>query len=61
MGGTSPFGNKKDIPVYMEETITSLPKIYINGGKRGFLTGIAPGEAVRVLKPELVRVGVEKG
>lgn len=61
VGGTSPFGTRKRIPVYMEETIKDLPRIYINGGKRGFLIDIDPGEAQRILKPELVRVGIEKG
>jgi Cys-tRNA(Pro) deacylase len=58
VGGTSPFGTRKTMPVYMEETILNLPKIYINGGKRGYLVGIDPGELVRVLKPALVRVGI---
>lgn len=58
VGGTSPFGTRKNMPVYMEETILSLPKIYINGGKRGYLVGIDPGELVRVLKPVLVTVGI---
>ena len=54
VGGTSPFGTRKAIPVYMQESIAKLPRIYINGGKRGFLVGIAPGDLVRVLKPTLV-------
>ena len=58
VGGTSPFGTRKIMPVYMEETILALPKIYINGGKRGYLVGIDPGELVRVLKPVLVTVGI---
>jgi Cys-tRNA(Pro) deacylase len=58
VGGTSPFGTRKTMPVYMEETILNLPKIYINGGKKGYLMGIDPGELVRVLKPVLVRVGI---
>lgn len=58
LGGTSPFGTKKNLPVYMEETILDLPKIYINGGKRGYLVGIYPKEIVRVLKPTLVNVGI---
>lgn len=59
VGGTSPFGSLKKLPVYMEETILDLPKIYINGGKRGFLVIIEPEELVRVLNPELVRVGID--
>jgi Cys-tRNA(Pro) deacylase len=58
VGGTSPFGTRKIMPVYMEETILVLPKIYINGGKRGYLVGIDPKELVRVIKPALVRVGI---
>jgi len=42
----------------MEETILDLPKIYINGGKRGFLLGMDPREVVRVLRPVPVRVGI---
>ena len=58
VGGTSPFGTRKTMPVYMEETVLNLPKIYINGGRRGYLIGIDPKEIVRVLKPVLVSVGV---
>jgi len=58
VGGTSPFGTRKKMPVYMEETILALPKIYINGGKRGYLVGIAPQEVVRMLAPTLVKVGI---
>jgi prolyl-tRNA editing enzyme YbaK/EbsC (Cys-tRNA(Pro) deacylase) len=42
----------------MEETILGLPKIYINGGKKGYLVGIDPQELMRMLKPALVRVGI---
>lgn len=58
VGGTSPFGTRHRMPVYMEESITSLPKMYINGGKRGYLVGIVPAELVRVLKPLMVTVGI---
>jgi Cys-tRNA(Pro) deacylase len=58
VGGTSPFGTRKAMPVYMEETIGDLPKIYINGGKRGYLAGIDPKELLRVLKPILVKVAI---
>jgi len=58
VGGTSPFGTRKPMPVYLEETILDLPKIYINGGKRGFLVGLDPQEVVQLLKPMLVRVGI---
>ena len=56
VGGTSPFGLKRAMPVYCESSITALPRIYINGGARGFLVGIVPAELVRVLKPTLVSV-----
>jgi prolyl-tRNA editing enzyme YbaK/EbsC (Cys-tRNA(Pro) deacylase) len=46
------------MPVYCEATIAQLPRIYINGGARGFLVGLAPAELVRVLKPELVAVAI---
>jgi Cys-tRNA(Pro) deacylase len=59
VGGTSPFGTKKRMPVYMERSILELPKIYINGGRRGFLVGLAPGEIVRTLAPVLVTVALE--
>ncbi len=58
VGGTSPFGTRRPMPVYMEETIAGLEKIYINGGKRGCLVGMSPGELVRVLKPAQVKVGI---
>lgn len=58
VGGTSPFGTRKEMAVYVEETILDLPRIYINGGKRGYLLGIDPGELSRVLKPVPVMVGI---
>ena len=42
VGGTSPFGLRKDMPVYVESSILALPKIWINGGRRGFLVGLDP-------------------
>lgn len=42
VGGTSPFGLKRDMPIWVESTILELPRICINGGRRGFLVGIAP-------------------
>jgi len=54
VGGTSPFGTRKTLPVYMERSIADLPTIYINGGKRGFLVAIAPADLIRVLQPILV-------
>jgi len=58
VGGTSPFGLRKPMPVYVEESILALPVIYINGGKRGFLVGLDPKELVRVLKPTSVSVAI---
>ncbi|OGU16541.1 MAG: aminoacyl-tRNA deacylase [Geobacteraceae bacterium GWC2_53_11] len=58
VGGTSPFGTRNSMPVYMEESIASLSRIYINGGKRGYLVGMSPAELVRVLSPRLVSVGI---
>jgi len=58
VGGTSPFGTRKAMPVYVERTILELPRIYVNGGARGFLVGIAPDDLVRVLNPTLVEVGI---
>ncbi|MBU5612794.1 Cys-tRNA(Pro) deacylase [Geomonas azotofigens] len=58
VGGTSPFGTRKQMPVYIEESILDLPLIYINGGSRGFLVSLTPAELQRVLKPVPVKVGI---
>ena len=58
VGGTSPFGTKKPLPVYMEETITGLSRILINAGSRGLLAEMPPSELVRVLNPAPVRVAI---
>lgn len=58
VGGTSPFGTKRKMRTYMERSILDLERIYINGGRRGFLVGIDPREAVRLLSPVLVDVGI---
>ena len=60
VGGTSPFGTRRKMPVYMEETVLALPKIYINGGRRGYLVGMVPVDLVRVLAPKLVKVGIKE-
>lgn len=60
VGGTSPFGTRKQMPVYMEQSILAMPKIYINGGRRGYLVGLAPQELVRILRPTLVSVGIRE-
>jgi Cys-tRNA(Pro) deacylase len=56
VGGTSPFGLRRAMPIYMQRTILELPRIYINGGARGFLVAIDPRDAERVLAPTLVDV-----
>lgn len=58
VGGTSPFGTKRTMPVCMEETILGVEKVYINGGRRGYLVGLDPRELLRLLNPVLVRVGI---
>jgi len=58
VGGTSPFGMRRQMTVYMEETISRLERIYINGGKRGYLVSMTPGDLIRVLKPVQVTVGI---
>jgi len=55
VGGTSPFGTRKAVPVYVERSVLDLPSIYINGGRRGYLVGIAP----RVLTDTLRAVPVD--
>ena len=59
VGGTSPLGTRKAMPVCMERTILDLPLMYVNGGSRGFLVGIAPADVRRVLQPTLVDVAIE--
>jgi Cys-tRNA(Pro) deacylase len=54
VGGTSPFGTKKRLPVFMERSIRDLPHIYINGGRRGFLVRIKTEDLEKTLKPQLV-------
>jgi Cys-tRNA(Pro) deacylase len=51
VGGTSPFGMRKTLPIFVERSILELPQIYINGGRRGFLVRIATADLERVLKP----------
>ena len=58
VGGCSPFGTRKAIPVYAESTIFSLPQIYINGGKRGFLISIDPAQLRASLNPKEVNVAI---
>ena len=56
VGGTSPFGTKTSMPVYVERSILDLNRIYINGGKRGYLVGIDPKELPRLLAVKEVEV-----
>jgi len=56
VGGTSPFGLRKPLPVFVERSILELPAIYINGGRRGFLVRIAPADLARLLAPTPVDV-----
>ena len=60
VGGTSPFGTRKGLPVFAEQTIFELSKIYINGGKRGFLVSMDPDDLKRVLPITEVAVGIAK-
>lgn len=56
VGGTSPFGTRKALPVYVEAGILDLPLIYINAGQRGYLVGLNPRELLTLLKPIPVKV-----
>lgn len=58
VGGTSPFGTRRAMPVYMQASILELPKIWINGGRRGMLVEIDPRDAQRVLQPQLVDISI---
>lgn len=58
VGGTSPFGLKRAMPIYVEKSVLELPRLYINGGARGFLVAIAPRDLERVLKPTPVEVAI---
>jgi len=58
VGGTSPFGTKKPLQIFIEEGIAELPRILINAGSRGLLAEIAPAELIRILKPVTVKVAL---
>lgn len=60
IGGTSPFGTRKAMPVYVEESILSLDRIYINGGRRGYLVGIAPSVLTDELAAKAVQCALEE-
>ena len=59
VGGTSPFGTKKQMPIFIEKTILDLPLIYINGGRRGFLVGVHPHDLMRALSPTVVEAALK--
>ena len=58
VGGTSPFGTKKCLPVYMEKTISDLSEIFINAGSRGLLAKLSPSVLTGILRPQLVSVAI---
>jgi Cys-tRNA(Pro) deacylase len=58
VGGTSPFGTRKPLPVFVERTILDLERLYINGGRRGLLVGMAPSDLTRVLGATPVEVAL---
>ena len=58
VGGTSPFGTRKRLPVYVERTILELDTVYVNGGRRGLLVALAPQVFVEVLSATPVDVGI---
>ena len=60
VGGTSPFGTRRQMPVYIEQTILALPRIAINGGRRGYLVGIAPQVCVQLLGAKAVHCALEE-
>jgi Cys-tRNA(Pro) deacylase len=58
IGGTSPFGTRRELPVFVEGTILGLDRIYINGGRRGLLVGLAPSDLMRVLGATAVAAAI---
>lgn len=60
VGGTSPFGTRKALPIFAERSIAGLDRIYVNGGRRGFLVSLAASDLIRVLKPGLVDVAIDR-
>ncbi len=61
VGGTSPFGTRKRMPVYVEEGVLALERIYINGGRRGYLVSIEPAVLTTLLGARPVRCGLAEG
>jgi Cys-tRNA(Pro) deacylase len=60
IGGTSPFGTRKKMPIYLERSVLQLPRIYINGGRRGYLLGMDAQWLQRLLAPIVVEVALEE-
>ncbi len=60
VGGTSPFGTKKIMRTYVEDSILELPRIYINGGRRGYLVGMSPGVLTVRLKATTVQCALDE-
>jgi Cys-tRNA(Pro) deacylase len=60
VGGTSPFGTRKKLPVYVEKGILDLPRIYINGGQRGYLVALDPRELIGLLDAKPVEVALDE-
>lgn len=60
VGGTSPFGTRKKMPVWVEATLLDYPHIYLNGGRRGYLIGISPRVLLDILQAGTVTAGLEK-
>jgi Cys-tRNA(Pro) deacylase len=60
VGGTSPFGTRKAMPIYVEQSILGLDKIYINGGRRGYLIGISPTEMQKILHLKPVNCALQE-
>jgi Cys-tRNA(Pro) deacylase len=60
VGGVSPFGTRRKMPIYAERSIFALERLYINGGRRGYILGMDPAELARVLSPVLVDVALEE-
>ncbi len=61
VGGTSPFGTRRPLRIFLQRSVLDLDRIYVNGGKRGFLVGMDPRMLVRMLQPVLVDVAVPRG
>ncbi|MCG6860383.1 MAG: Cys-tRNA(Pro) deacylase [Chromatiaceae bacterium] len=60
VGGTSPFGTRRAMPVYCEASVAALPRIYVNGGRRGYIVSMETSELIRVLKPRMVKAARER-